>query len=242
LIIQLKKQSGANEISQIHDLLKSNQINYHFQDFNLQFVAPGFNNKDLLNSFHFIHQIIEIEEPYHLSSKLYKPKSGFEVNNLQIGSETLNLIAGPCSVESEEQINEVAKFLHSKNIKLIRGGAFKPRTSPYSFKGLETEGLKHLKNAAKKYNLTIVTELRDLSRLEEVYHHTDIIQVGARNMSNFSLLTELVMPSPLCWRFRFRFSTYKMFELKVQRKRSLILLRTLSLALNIFTTTRSCVD
>ena len=113
------------------------------------------------------------------------------MDGIEVGGNDLNLIAGPCSVESEDQIHEIAEFLNKQQIKFIRGGAFKPRTSPYSFRGLGNKGLKYIREAANKNNLRVVTELMDLSNLDDVYNHTDIIQIGARNMSNFSLLAEL---------------------------------------------------
>ena len=101
------------------------------------------------------------------------------------------LIAGPCSVESEEQILEIAKFLRQKGIKYLRGGAFKPRTSPYSFQGLQEQGIELLKKVKKQTGLRIVTEVMDTKDIDLISSCADILQVGARNMHNFSLLKEL---------------------------------------------------
>ena len=101
------------------------------------------------------------------------------------------LIAGPCSVESEEQILEIAKFLKQKGIKYLRGGAFKPRTSPYSFQGLQEQGIELLKKVKKQTGLKIVTEVMDTKDIDLISSCADILQVGARNMHNFSLLKEL---------------------------------------------------
>lgn len=191
MIIKLNNQINANQISNIQSFFKLNGFEFFYQEENKQIVSPNFKRKDLLNQFDFINEIIEVSTPYQLASIQYKYKTKFEVNGVEVGSSDLNLIAGPCSIESEEQIYSVAAFLNKKNVKFIRGGAFKPRTSPYSFRGLGTKGLKFIREAANKNGLSVVTELMDLSHLEEVYNHTDIIQIGARNMSNFSLLAEL---------------------------------------------------
>ncbi len=191
MIIQLTKQSSTAQIDSLQKHLKKLGLEYFFQADKPQLIVPQANQPELFNDFSFIENIIKISTPYQLSSNQYKKQTRFLVNGIEIGGDNLNLIAGPCSVESEEQIFEVAQFLNKNKVKFIRGGAFKPRTSPYSFRGLGNEGLKHIRAAADKYDLRVVTELMDLSNLEQVYNHTDIIQVGARNMSNFSLLAEL---------------------------------------------------
>jgi len=191
VIVQLNKQVSANQISQIQAYLKSQNQDFIYQDFNKQIVIPALKNKEFLSQFDFISEIIDISTPYQLSSKQYKTQTIFDVDGIEVGGSDLNLIAGPCSIESENQIHEVAEFLNMQHIKFIRGGAFKPRTSPYSFRGLGNKGLKYIREAANKNNLRVVTELMDLTNLDEVYNNTDIIQIGARNMSNFSLLAEL---------------------------------------------------
>jgi 3-deoxy-7-phosphoheptulonate synthase len=191
VIIQLKNNIIANDISKIKKFLQSKGIEFLYQDFNNQLIAPSLKNSEELNQFDFIKAIIPISTPFQLASKEYKTKTTFLVNGVEIGGTDLNLIAGPCSVETEEQIFGVAQFLNSQGIKFIRGGAFKPRTSPYSFRGLGNKGLQLIREAANKYDLRVVTELMDLSNLDDVYNHADIIQIGARNMSNFSLLAEL---------------------------------------------------
>jgi 3-deoxy-7-phosphoheptulonate synthase len=108
-----------------------------------------------------------------------------------IGAKELCLIAGPCAVESEVQLNEIAKGLSELGVKFMRGGAFKPRTSPYAFQGLKKEGLKMLKNASDTYGLKIVTEVLDTTLIEEVYPYADILQVGSRNAKNYQFLKEL---------------------------------------------------
>jgi 3-deoxy-7-phosphoheptulonate synthase len=130
--------------------------------------------------------------PYQLAGFEWKGKyTEIDVNGSKIGGNEICIIAGPCAVESEEQIGTIASFLSKLGVKFLRGGAYKPRTSPYAFQGLKKEGLKLLKQQSEKHGLNIVTEVMDLSLLDEVYPYTDIIQVGTRNMKNYQFLKEL---------------------------------------------------
>ena len=129
---------------------------------------------------------------YPLAKKtLEKPQTIIEVNGIKIGGDDFAVIAGPCAVESEEQLFIIGKFLAEKGIKILRGGAYKPRTSPYSFQGLMEDGLKLLRSVSQKYDMAVITEVLDLSLLDTVYPYTDILQIGARNMKNYHFLKEL---------------------------------------------------
>ncbi len=130
-------------------------------------------------------------KPYQLVSREWKSSDTvFEVNNVKIGSDLL-MIAGPCAVENKEQIFTITEFLSKHNIKFLRGGAYKPRTSPYSFQGLKTEGLELMRDAADKYGMSVVSELMSSDKIEEFDEYVDIIQVGTRNMQNYPLLRTL---------------------------------------------------
>ncbi|MFA6305782.1 MAG: 3-deoxy-7-phosphoheptulonate synthase [Candidatus Gracilibacteria bacterium] len=146
-----------------------------------------------LESLEGVERVMRVVSPYKLVSKELKPTPTIvEVNGVKIGDQkTFAMIAGPCSVESEEQMEAVAKPLAEMGIKLLRGGAFKPRTGPYAFQGLEMEGLKIMKRIADKYKMGVVTEVTDIRFLDEICKYSDVIQVGARNMQNFQLLKEL---------------------------------------------------
>lgn len=134
----------------------------------------------------------EISTPFQLSSSEWKKeKTIIDVNGASIGGDEVTMIAGPCAVESEDQLFTIAEFMRSRGVRFLRGGAYKPRTSPYAFQGMRTEGLKLLKKVADTYQMKIVTELMDLSFLEEVYDYADVIQIGTRNMFNYQLLKEL---------------------------------------------------
>ncbi|KAA3613203.1 MAG: 3-deoxy-7-phosphoheptulonate synthase [Calditrichaeota bacterium] len=136
-----------------------------------------------------IKEIVHITKPYKLASRDFHPADTIvRIADSTFGANDFTIIAGPCSIESEEQINKSAEFLSSKGVKILRGGAFKPRTSPYAFQGLGVEGLKMLAEAGHKNGMRVISEAIDIVSLEDVVEHSDIIQIGARNMQNFPLL------------------------------------------------------
>ncbi|MBI1741677.1 3-deoxy-7-phosphoheptulonate synthase [Candidatus Acetothermia bacterium] len=136
-----------------------------------------------------VEEVVEITKPYKLSSRAFNPEGGpIEVNGVHIGSKELVMMAGPCSVENEAQIHETARLVAEQGAKILRGGAFKPRTSPYSFQGLGEEGLKMMREAADAYGLLVVTEVMDTTQVDLVTEYADILQIGARNMQNYALL------------------------------------------------------
>ncbi|MBC7331133.1 MAG: 3-deoxy-7-phosphoheptulonate synthase [Synergistetes bacterium] len=129
--------------------------------------------------------------PKIVSRESKREDSVIWVDDVPVGGEFFTVIAGPCSVESEEQIHETARGLSRLGVKLLRGGAFKPRTSPYSFQGLEREGLRMLREAADAYGMKVVTEVMDTTMIDLVCEYADILQVGTRNMYNYALLKAL---------------------------------------------------
>ena len=146
---------------------------------------------DLISALEIVEDVKRVQEPYkHANKKFHPEPTVIRVRDTQIGGGTLTLMAGPCSVESEEQIVGIAKQVKASGATVLRGGAFKPRTSPYSFQGMGVEGIELLKVAREETGLPIVTEIMDAEHLS-AFKDVDIIQVGARNMQNFSLLKEL---------------------------------------------------
>ena len=146
---------------------------------------------NLIASLDVVEDVKRVQEPYKNANRKFHPEDTvIHVGNTQIGGGPLTLIAGPCSVESEEQICAVAESVKKSGATMLRGGAFKPRTSPYSFQGLRAEGIRLLSLAKKHTGLPIVTEIMDASQLE-YFDDVDVIQVGARNMQNFELLKVL---------------------------------------------------
>ena len=139
-----------------------------------------------------VDKVLKVQEPFKKANKLFKPDPTIvDVDGVKVGGNHLGIMAGPCSVESEEQIIEVAQKVKAAGANFLRGGAFKPRTSPYSFQGLELEGLRLLKLAKKETGLPIVTELMSTDYIDEFVENVDVIQIGARNMQNFDLLKQI---------------------------------------------------
>jgi 3-deoxy-7-phosphoheptulonate synthase len=139
-----------------------------------------------------VQEVHRITEPYKLASRSFKTENTvITIGDLRIGGDEVIVMAGPCSAESEEQVESAAAAVKRAGAKVLRGGAFKPRSSPYSFQGMGEDGLRLLKSAADRHNLKLITEVMDISQLALIERYADILQVGARNMQNFTLLREL---------------------------------------------------
>lgn len=139
-----------------------------------------------------VEQSVEISKSYKLASREFHPQSSvIDVAGVKIGGGNLVVMAGPCAVESREQLLEAARIVKAGGAQFLRGGAYKPRTSPYSFQGLEEEGLKYLAEAREATGLRIVTEVTEVEAVENVCKYADMLQIGARNMQNFRLLKEV---------------------------------------------------
>ena len=154
-------------------------------------VHPEFDHRqiELLDG---VAEVVRVTEPFKLASRAFKREgSVFDVDGVKIGGPEVIVMAGPCSVENEEQIFKIAKHVKDAGAKILRGGAFKPRTSPYSFQGLGEDGLKLIRSAADEYNLKIITEVMEKSQIDLVEKYADILQIGARNMQNYSFLRDL---------------------------------------------------
>ena len=140
----------------------------------------------------YVEKVMRVQEPFKRANRMFHPENSIvDVSGVPIGGKKLAVIAGPCSIETDEQMNSVAKSVKEAGATLLRGGAFKPRTSPYSFQGLKEKGLDMLKAAGEANGLPIVTEIMSADKIERFVEDVDLIQVGARNMQNFELLKEL---------------------------------------------------
>lgn len=149
-------------------------------------------DKDEVEANVFVEKVMKVQQSYKLANRLFHNEdSRIAIGDRTIGGSELAVIAGPCSVESEEQILELARMVKECGAGFLRGGAFKPRTSPYSFQGMKLEGLELLKLASKETGLPIVTEIMSADMIDRFVEDVDVIQVGARNMQNFELLKEL---------------------------------------------------
>ena len=139
-----------------------------------------------------VHEVVRISEPYKLASRAFNPSGTVvSIGEVRIGGDEVVVMAGPCSAENEAQVFQTAAAVKRAGAKILRGGAFKPRSSPYSFQGLGEDGLQMLRSAANEQNLKLVSEVMDVAQIEIVDRYADMLQVGARNMQNFSLLREL---------------------------------------------------
>ncbi len=139
-----------------------------------------------------VEQVVPILKPYKLASReFHADDSQFEIKGIKVGRGHLMMIAGPCAIEGEAVLMEIAEKVRDAGANVLRGGAFKPRTSPYSFQGLGEDGLKMLRAAGDRFGMPVVTEVMDPRQVELVERYTDIIQIGARNMQNFDLLKEV---------------------------------------------------
>ena len=147
-------------------------------------------DEDQIRGYEYVENVIRVEEPYKRASRAFHPEDTvIQVGDTQIGGKKLAIMAGPCSIESPEQIEGIARDIKASGATMLRGGAFKPRTSPYSFQGLRDKGLDMLCNAGKKTGLPVVTEIMSADKLDLFLDdNVDIIQIGARNMQNFDLL------------------------------------------------------
>ncbi len=154
-------------------------------------VKPNFDTRNI-SILDGVDEVYRVTTPYKLAGRSFQEHDTIiKIKDVELGGNKIAMIAGPCSVESEDQIFRLAKVVAKSGAKFLRGGAFKPRTSPYSFQGLGEEGLKLMRAAADENKLLVVTEVMQIEQIELIDRYTDVFQLGARNMQNFSLLKEL---------------------------------------------------
>ncbi|HJQ27447.1 MAG TPA: 3-deoxy-7-phosphoheptulonate synthase [Blastocatellia bacterium] len=139
-----------------------------------------------------VKEVHRITSPYKLASRSFKPEpTQIKIKDVVIGGREVVMMAGPCTVESRDQVMRIAELVAAQGAKVLRGGAFKPRTSPYSFQGMGEEGLKYLRQAADRFGMLVVSEVMEPSQIPLFIRYVDILQIGARNMQNFNLLREV---------------------------------------------------
>ena len=196
MIVILKPFTPADRMEHLLHWLQSQGVGTHVSQGDYQTVIGLIGDTsridlDLLQSLDIVEAAKRVSDPYKLCNRKFHPEDTVvTAGNAKIGGGHFALIAGPCSVESEEQIIGIAKAVQAAGATLLRGGAFKPRTSPYSFQGLGGEGIRLLLEAKRETGLPIVTELMDASELP-LFDDVDVIQIGTRNMQNFELLKEI---------------------------------------------------
>ena len=196
MIVVLKNNTKKEKREQLIDLLKDMGLDIHVSEGKYQTILGLVGDTssvdiDLIESLDIVDSVKRVSETFKLCNRKFHPDDTvITVGNVKIGGGSMAMIAGPCSVETEEQITAVAKAVKASGADLLRGGAFKPRTSPYSFQGLKDKGIELLLHAKKETGLPIVTEIMSTQDLP-LFDDVDVLQVGARNMQNYDLLKEL---------------------------------------------------
>ena len=196
MIVLLKKKPNKDELTNLIDWFKGMGLNVHVSE-GEERTLPGLIGDtsridiDLIKALDIVDTVKRIQEPFKNANRKFHPDDSIiEIGGTKIGGGNFQLIAGPCSIETEEQICTIAREVKQAGATMLRGGAFKPRTSPYSFQGLREEGIRLLLAAKRETGLPVVTELMDISQLK-YFDDVDVIQVGVRNSQNFELLREL---------------------------------------------------
>ncbi|HZX35730.1 MAG TPA: 3-deoxy-7-phosphoheptulonate synthase [Thermodesulfobacteriota bacterium] len=196
MIIVLKREATDAEIDHVVEKIKSLGLAVHISKGKERTIIGAIGDEAVLTSIPLdalpgVESVMPILKPYKLVSKEFKSETIINVEGVEIGGKVIQVIAGPCSVETKALLIDCAKKVKEAGARFLRGGAFKPRTSPYDFQGLGLEGLKFLKEAKKQTGLPIVSEIMDPRDIDMFAENVDIIQIGARNMQNFRLLTEV---------------------------------------------------
>lgn len=196
MYIKLEKNIKEIEIQKIIEFLKKNNLKYIFSKNNTLKIGIIKNKKyidiDKLLSFSGVKGVVPLEKKYKFVSREFQQEDTIiNIKGKKIGGKNFLFMVGPCTIESKNSIMQIAEIAKKSGAQVLRGGAFKPRTSPYDFQGLGEEGLKYIREAADKYDMLVVTEVMDTMDIPLVKKYADILQVGARNMQNFSLLKML---------------------------------------------------
>ncbi|EPI22800.1 3-deoxy-7-phosphoheptulonate synthase [Enterococcus faecalis] len=194
MIVIMKENATEKQMKQVIDLVTGAGLTTQTSQDNGKTVIGLIGDTEKLveaelTALEGVEKSVRISLSYKLTSRLFHPENTVvDVNGVKIGDGSMTMMAGPCSIESLDQIRECARIAKAGGATILRGGAFKPRTSPYAFQGLEEEGLKYIRQAADELDMQVITEVMDEANLELVAKHSDILQIGARNMQNFKLL------------------------------------------------------
>ncbi|MFQ5706777.1 MAG: 3-deoxy-7-phosphoheptulonate synthase [bacterium] len=197
MVVVMEENAHEDEIQTVIEKLTSMSFDVHRSTGVNQTVLGAIGDKRGLDARTLellpgVYKVLRITEPFKLTSRTFQPENTvITVKGVTIGSEKLVMMAGPCSVEGREQILEIAGIVKKAGAQILRGGAFKPRSSPYTFQGLKEQGLQYLREACNKHGLICVSEVMEVALIPLLVEYVDILQVGARNMQNFSLLREL---------------------------------------------------
>jgi 3-deoxy-7-phosphoheptulonate synthase len=197
MIVVMQEGASEAQIQSVIDRLVSLNFTVHRSTGVMHTLLGGVGPEDNIDAAQFeimdgVKEAHRIATAYKLASRPFRPGGSIiKIGNVEIGGNRVVMMAGPCSIENETQIEAVAEFVSKNGASVIRGGAFKPRSSPYSFQGLGEQGLKLIRSAADRHGLLVVSEVMDHTQIPLLAQYSDILQVGARNMQNFNLLKEL---------------------------------------------------
>lgn len=194
MIIIMKNDATKEQLKVVIDRVKSEGLSVHLSEGNNRTIIGLVGDTSKVrnvgfNTYDGVDRTLSVSSAYKLTSREFHPDDTVvDVDGLKIGDGSMVMMAGPCSIEGLDQIMECARIAKKGGATVLRGGAFKPRTSPYAFQGLEEEGLKYIRQAADAHDMKVITEIMDEANLELVCQYADILQIGARNMQNFKLL------------------------------------------------------
>ena len=197
MILVLRPDANANNLSSIVNEIESHGLKTHVSQGEEVTIVGIVGDKskidiDRLQANPCVDKVIPVTESYKLANKKFHPApSSFPVKDTFIGKDTMTVMSGPCAVESEEQLLTIARAVKKSGATILRGGAFKPRTSPYSFQGLEEEGLRYMQTASEETGLATICEVTSAHAVASAVKYVDMLQIGARNMQNFELLKEV---------------------------------------------------
>ena len=196
MVVVMKERASESEVEAVIAQLVEQGMDVHRSTgasrIVLGVVGGGKVDPRLIELLPGVHEVVRISQPYKLASRTFQAEDTIiTIGDVRIGGDEVIVIAGPCSAESEAQVHATAAAVKRAGAKILRGGAFKPRSSPYSFQGMGEAGLQLLREGSNAHDLKLVTEVMDANQIEEIGKYADIYQVGARNMQNFTLLREL---------------------------------------------------
>ena len=198
MIVAMQEHATDEQIYAVIEIMEEAGLDVHRTTGSNQTILAGVGQTGRLDLSVFevlpgVHHVHRISSPYKLAGRGFRPEGTVVefANGVTVGGQTVAIMAGPCSIENEEQIHIIARRVKAAGASFLRGGAFKPRSSPYAFQGMGIPGLKLMSEAAKANGLLTVSEVMEISQIEAMAEYVDLFQVGARNMQNFNLLREL---------------------------------------------------
>jgi 3-deoxy-7-phosphoheptulonate synthase len=197
MVIVMQKHATDSSIEHVVAELSARGFDVHRSTGSVQTILGVVGKVETIDPREFelfegVQEVVRVSEPYKLTSRTFRPeKTIVKARGVEIGGDKVVVMAGPCTIESEHQLFETARRVARSGARILRGGAYKPRTSPYAFQGMGVEGLKLLRAAGDELNMATISEVMEISQIEKMLDYVDILQVGARNMQNYNLLAAL---------------------------------------------------